>query len=67
MLSPSVPVRESTPSPGADKMSGNPFDDRNWLLPQNYLPSKDKDESVTCITSSKPPIKELNPRQTNNL
>ena len=39
-------------------MSGNLFDDRNWLIPQNYLPSKDKDENVTGITSPRPPIKE---------
>ena len=32
-----VPVCESTPWPGAGKMSGNLFEDRNWLLPPNYL------------------------------
>ena len=58
ILSPSVPVRESTPWPGAGKMSGNLFDDRNWLIPQNYLPSKNKDENATGITSPRPPIKE---------
>ena len=62
MLSPSVPARESTPQPGAGKMSGNLFDDRNWLIPQNYLPSKDKDENVTGITSPRPPIKENEPK-----
>ena len=30
----SVPVCESTPWPGAGKMSGNLFEDRNWLLHQ---------------------------------
>ena len=62
MLSPSVPVRESTPWPGTGKMSGNLFDDRNWLIPQNYLPSKDKEENATGITSPRPPIKENEPK-----
>ena len=34
-LTPSVPGRESTPWPGTGKMSGNLFDNRNWLIPQN--------------------------------
>ena len=62
ILSSSVPVRESTPWLGAGKMSGNLFDDRNWLIPQNYLPSKDKDENVIGITSPRPPIKENEPK-----
>ena len=32
-----VPVCKSTPWPGAGKVSGNLFEDRNWLLPPNYL------------------------------
>ena len=51
-------MRGSTPWPGTGKMLGHHFDDRNWLIPQNYLPSKDKDENVTGITSPRPPIKE---------
>ena len=58
ILPPSVPVRESTPWPDAGKMLGNLFDDRNWLIPQNYLTSKDKDENATGITSPRPPIKD---------
>ena len=61
-LAPSVPVRECTPWPGAGKMSGNLFDDRNWLIPQNYLTSKHKEENVTGITSPKHPIKENEPK-----
>ena len=57
ILSPSVPVRESTPWPGAGKMSGDLFDDRNWLIPQSYIPNKDKDENATGITSPRPPNK----------
>ena len=55
---PSVPVQESTPWPGPGKMSGNLFEDRNWLLPQNYLHSENKNENMTSITSPRPPIKE---------
>ena len=32
-----APVCESTPWPGAGKVSGNLFEDRNWLLPPKYL------------------------------
>ena len=55
---PSVPAQESTPWPGAGKVSGNLFEDRNWLLPQNYLASENKNENATGITSPRPPIKE---------
>ena len=34
---PSVHVREDTPWPGAGKMSGNLFEDRNWLLPKKLF------------------------------
>ena len=30
---PSVPAREDTPWASAGRMSGNLFEDRNWLLP----------------------------------
>ena len=41
-------------------MSGNLFQDRNWLFPPNYLENKTKNEpkTVTSITSPKPQIKE---------
>ena len=32
-----APFYENTPWPGAGRMSGNPFEDRNWLLPSNYV------------------------------
>ena len=63
---PSVPVQESTPWPGTGKMPGNLFEDRNWLLPQNYLASESKNENATSVTSPRPPIKK-NQRQMNNL
>ena len=57
---PSVPVQESTPWPGAGKVSGNSFQERNWLLPSNYLENKTENEpkAMTSITSPKPQIKE---------
>ena len=53
-----VPDHESTPWPGAGKVSGNLFEDRNCLLPPNYLDSENKNEIATSITSPRPPIKE---------
>ena len=55
---PSVPAQESTPWPDTGKMSGNLFQDRNWLLPPNYLENKTEIEpkAVTSITSPKPQI-----------
>ena len=48
----------NTPWPGAGKMPGNLFEERNWLLPQNYLASENKNENVTGVASPRPPIKE---------
>ena len=47
------PVCKSTPWPGAGRMSGNLVEDRNWLLPPNYLNNDDKN-----ATSPKSTIKE---------
>ena len=64
---PSVPICESTPWPGAGKMSGNLFGDGNWLLPPNYLDNGNKNNTenelkiVTSVTSPRPPIKEEEP------
>ena len=61
---PSIPVRESTPWPGTGKMSDNLFEDRNWLLPPNYLDNgkenktENEPKAVTCIISPEPPIKQ---------
>ena len=51
-----VLVCKSTPWPCAGKMSGNLFEDRNWLFPPNYLNNDNK--NTTGIASPKPPIKE---------
>ena len=61
---PSIPVCESTPWPGTGKMSGNLFEDRNWLLPPNYLDNAKENKTenelkaATNVTSPKPQIKE---------
>ena len=46
-------VHESTPWPGAGRMSGNLFEDRNWLLPPSYLNNDCKNATIP-----KSPIKE---------
>ena len=52
----SVPVREDTPWPSAGKMLGNLFEERNWLLPKDYLVTENKKEDTT-IDTAKPPLK----------
>ena len=39
-------VCESTPWPGAGRMLGNLFKDRNWLLPPNYLNNDCKEATI---------------------
>ena len=39
-------VRADTPWPGAGKMSGNLFDDRNCLLPKGYLATENKKDDI---------------------
>ena len=53
----SAPRREDTPWPGTGKMSGNIFEDRDWLLPKDYLVTENKKEDTT-IDTAKPPLKE---------
>ena len=48
-----VTVREDTPWPGTGKMSGNLFEERNWVLPKNYVAIEDKKEDTTI---RKPPL-----------
>ena len=38
-------------------MLGNLFEDRNWLLPKNYLVTENKKED-TSVASARPPLKE---------
>ena len=47
-------------------MSGYLLDDRNWLLPPNYLSDKNKTvnepKNAASITSPRPPLKEEEPK-----
>ena len=49
-----VTVREDTAWPSTGKMSGNLFEERNWVVPKNYLAIEGKREDATA----KPPPKE---------
>ena len=59
-----VPVCESTPWSGTGKVSGNLYEDRNWILPPNYLDNENKNEhkNMTNITSPRPLVKEEEPK-----
>ena len=50
-----VIVREDTPWPSTGRMLGNLFEERNWVLPKDYLATEDKKEDVAI---AKPPLKE---------
>ena len=47
----SAPVREDTPWSSTGKMSGNLFEDRNWLLPKDYLVTENKKEDTIVATT----------------
>ena len=63
---PSVPVCKSTPWSGTGKVSSNLFEDRNQLLPPNYLDNDNRNQNktenehknVTSVISPRPLIKE---------
>ena len=59
-----APVCKSAPWSATGKVSGNLFEDRNWVLPPNYLGNENKNEhkNMTIITSPRPPIKEEEPK-----
>ena len=48
-------IREDTPWPGTGKMSGNLFDDRNWLLLKGYLAIEDKKGDTTTPSLKEEP------------
>ena len=63
----SVPtmVRQDTPWPGTGKMSGNLFQDRNWLLPKSYLATEGEKEEMAkpypkeAMQNGNPPAMQL--------
>ena len=51
-----VTAREDTPWLSAGKMSVSLFEERNWVLPKDYLAIEDKKEEITI--AKPPPIEE---------
>ena len=51
-----VRVREDTPWPSAGKMLGNLFEERNWMIPKDYLAIEDKKEDTAI--AKPPPVEE---------
>ena len=49
-------MREDTPWPSTGKMLGNLFEERNCLLPRDYLVTENKKDTI--IDAAKPPLKE---------
>ena len=59
-----VMVREDTPWPSTGKMSGNLFEDRNWLLPKGYLAMEgEKEEVAAPYQKEEGKVGEQNPNQ----
>ena len=54
---PSVAVEESIPWPGTVKISGNLFQDRNWLFPSNYLENKTENEPKLQLVLQVPSLR----------
>ena len=56
-------VRADTPWPGADKMSGNLFEDRKWLLPKGYLAIENKKDDIDTPSPMEEPKVEKQPEE----
>ena len=57
-------VRQDTPWLGAGKMSGNLFQDRNWLLPKGYLAAEgEKDEMAKPYPKEEDKMGEQDPKE----
>ena len=56
-------VRVDTPWPGTGKMSGNLFDDRQWLLPKGYLAMQNKMENIDIPSLKEEPKVADNPKE----
>ena len=50
-----VTVKEDTPWPTTSKVSGDLFEERNWVFPKDYLATEDKKEDANVAN---PPLKE---------
>ena len=56
-------VRADTPWPGTGKMSGNLFDDRQWLLPKGYLATQNKKDNTDTPSLKEEPKVADNPEE----
>ena len=57
-------ARHYTPWPGTGKMSGNLFQDRNWLLPKDYLATEgEKKEMAKPYQEEENKMKEQDPKE----
>ena len=56
-------VRADNPWPGAGKMSGNLFDDRQWLLLKGYLATQNKKENIDIPSLKEEPKVADNPKE----
>ena len=56
-------VRQDTPWPGAGNMSGNLFQDRNWLLPKDYLATEKKEEMANPYPEEGDKMEEQDPKE----
>ena len=56
-------VRQDTPWLGAGKMSGNLFQDRNWLLPKDYLATKEKKDMAKPYPKEEDKMEEQDPKE----
>ena len=55
-------VSQDTPWPGAGKMSGNLFQDRNWLLLKDYLATEKKEEMAKPYPEEGDKMEEQDPK-----
>ena len=56
-------VRQDTPWPGAGNMSGNLFQDRNWLLPKDYLATEEKEGMAKPYPKEEDKTEEQDPKE----
>ena len=56
-------VRADTPWLGDGKMSGNLFDDRQWLLPEGYLAIQNKKDDIDISSLKEEPKVADNPKE----
>ena len=56
-------VRQDTPWPGAGNMSGNLFQDRNWLLLKDYLATEEKEEMAKPYPKEEDKTEEQDPKE----